>query len=105
MTPKNSGIALSTVMADIYVAPASGAVVRLAQVANIDGIVDVDVTVVWADASNGDAETALCFNATVGAGDALAVLAGPLALEAGDKIRALASAAGDAVITVSVLEG
>ena len=68
---------------------------------NIDGTNDVDVTVQWTDASNAGAVTRLAFNVTVAAQDSRSMLAAPIALAAGDKIQALASAASDAEITVT----
>ncbi len=104
-TPKNARAALTTSASDVYTAPSGGAKVTMIQVANVDGTNDVDVTVQWTDSSASSAVTRLCFNATVGAKDALSVPAGGLILESGDKIQALASAASDAEITVCVVEG
>jgi hypothetical protein len=105
MAYKNGRAALTTSAADVYTAPAGGALVTMVQVANIDGANDVDVTVQWTDATASGAVTRLCFNATVAAKDSLSVPAGGLVLESGDKIQALASAASDAEITVCVIEG
>ncbi|MGQ9370352.1 hypothetical protein [Azospirillum sp. ST 5-10] len=104
-TPKNARAALGTSAADVYTAPAGGAKVTMIQVANVDGTNAVNVTVQWTDASAGAAITRLCYQAEVKAKDSIAVQAGGLILESGDKIQALASAAGDAEITVCVLEG
>lgn len=103
-TPKNARGLLTTTAADIYTAPAGGAKVTMCQVANVDGTNDVDVTVQWTDASASNAVTRLCFTATVAAKDSLSIPAGGLILESGDKIQALASAAGDAEITVCVIQ-
>lgn len=101
-TAASIGAALTTSAADIFTVPA-GQVAHILGIvaANIDGTNDVDVTVQWTDASNADAVTRLAFGLTVAAKDARSCLAGPIALAAGDKIQALASAAGDAEITVS----
>ncbi|MGQ9370521.1 hypothetical protein [Azospirillum sp. A39] len=104
-TPKNARAALGTAAADVYTAPAGGAKVTMMQVANIDGTNPVAVTVQWTDSSAGGTVTRLCYQADVAAKDSLSVQAGGLILESGDKIQALASAAGDAEITVCVLEG
>lgn len=104
-TPKNARAALTTTAADVYTAPAGGAKITMIQVANVDSENDVDVTVQWTDASASNAVTRLAFNALCAAKDSIAVQAGGLVLESGDKIRALASAAGDAEITVCVIEG
>lgn len=103
-TIKNARAALTTSAADIYTAPAAGAKITMIQVANIDGVNAVDVTVQWTDASASNAVTRLCFNATAAAKDSLSVPAGGLLLEVGDKIQALASAVSDAEITVCALE-
>lgn len=104
-TIKNARAALTTSAVDIYTAPAGGSKITMIQVANIDGVNAVDVTVQWTDSSAGAAVTRLCFNATVNGKDSLSVPAGGLLLESGDKIQALASAASDAEITVCALEG
>jgi hypothetical protein len=100
--PDVIGVPLTTVAADLFTVPA-GAVRQIlqVQVANVDGADDVDVTVQWTDASNADAETRLAYQITVAAKDARSMLAGPLALRAGDKLQALASADGDAELTVT----
>lgn len=100
----NARAALTTSAADIYTAPAGGAKVTMIQVANIDGVNAVDVTVQWTDASAANAVTRLVYNAEVAAQDAVSIPAGGLILMSGDKIQALASAAGDAEITVCVVE-
>lgn len=101
-TADSTGAALTTSAADIYTVPA-GKVAHILgiTVANIDGTNDVDATAQWTNASASDAVTRLAFQLTVAARDARSLLAGPLALAAGDKIQALASEAGDAEITIS----
>lgn len=101
-TAASVGAALTTSAADIYTVP-TGKVAHILgiAVANIDGTNDVDVTVQWTDASNSDTVTRLAFNLTVAAQDGRSCLVAPLALAAGDKIQALASAASDAEITIS----
>lgn len=103
-TYKNSRLAMTTTMADVYTAPAGGARITMIQVANTHATNSVDITVVWSDASASNAETALCFASALEQGDALSVQAGGLVLEEGDKIRARASADSNAVITVSLIE-
>jgi hypothetical protein len=76
----------------------------MVQVTNIDGVNEADASVSWTDSSDSAAETYLIKAAPVPAGSALGVLSGKLILEAGDTIKALASAASDLVLTGSVLE-
>lgn len=102
---KNFKLALGTDSATAYTCPAATtAIVLLCQVSNIDGVNEADATVTWTDASDSGAETALVSAAPVPAGSALGVLSGKLVLAAGDTIAGLASAAGDLVLTGSVVE-
>lgn len=101
-TPDVTGAALTTSAADILTVPASTVRhILQVQAANVDGAADVDVTVQWTDASNADAVIRLAYQVTVAAKDARSMLAGSLVLSAGDKLQALASANGDAELTVT----
>ena len=97
-----SGTALTIAAADLFTVPA-GKVRHVMQVqaCNVDGDNDVDVTLQWTDASNAEAVTRLAYQVTVSAKDARSLLAGALLLSAGDKLQALASADGDAELTVT----
>lgn len=103
---KNAGAHLTTSLADVYTCPASTvALVKHAQVANVDGSDAADVSVALYDAS---AEATYYYAKTISvAADAglkpLGDLVGAV-LEAGDKIQGQASAAGDLDIILSVVE-
>ena len=98
-------VSLTTSLADIYTCPASTEAIILGiQVANIDGTNSADASVAWTDSSDTDAVTYLVKSATVEAGKAIPALVDKLVLVAGDKIQAMASAASDLCISVSVLE-
>lgn len=103
---KNAGAHLGTSLADVYTCPAStAAVVRHAQVANVDGSAAADVSVALYDSS---ATATYYFAKTVSvAADAglkpLGDLVG-VVLEAGDKIQGQASADGDLDIILSIVE-
>ena len=71
---------------------------------NIDGVNEADASISWTDSSDSGASTALVSTVPVPAGSALGILSGKLVLEAGDTIAGLASAAGDLVLTGSVVE-
>ena len=102
---KNFKLALGTDSATAYTCPAATtAIVLLLQVSNVDGTNEADATVSWTDSSDSDASTALVSAVPVPAGSALGVLSGKLVLESGDTIAGLASAAGDLVLTGSVVE-
>ncbi len=104
-TFKNFKLALGTSSATAYTCPAATtSIVLLLQVSNVDGVNEADATVTWTDASNSDTSTALVSAVPVPAGSALGVLSGKLVLEAGDTIAGMASAAGDLVLTGSVVE-
>ena len=103
---KNASAHLTTSLADVYTCPASTvALVKHAQVANVDGAAGADVSVALYDSST----TATYYYAkTISvAADAglkpLGDLVGAV-LEAGDKIQGQASAAGDLDIILSVVE-
>ena len=103
---KNASAHLTTSLADVYTCPASTvAVIKHAQVANVDGSAAADVSVALYDAS---AEATYYYAKTISvAADAglkpLGDLVGAV-LEAGDKIQGQASAAGDLDIILSVVE-
>ena len=97
---------LTTSLADVYTCPASTvAVIKHAQVANVDGAAAADVSVALYDSS---AAATYYYAKTISvAADAglkpLGDLVGAV-LEAGDKIQGQASAADDLDIILSVVE-
>jgi|TARA_B100001094_G_C17961265_1_gene685544 hypothetical protein len=94
----------TTIDTSIYECPsAKTAVVLLCQIANIDGSNSVNVYVDYYDSSNTQAK-ALAHELPVPADTSLNPIGGKLVLEAGDQLRAWASAASDAEIVVSVVE-
>jgi hypothetical protein len=101
-TPYVIGAALTTAAADLFTVP-PGMVRHILQVqaANIDGTNDVDVTLQWTDSSAADAVYRLAYQVTVAAKDARTMLAGPMVLREGDKLQGLASADGDAEVTIT----
>ena len=104
-TFKNFKGAIGTSAGVVYTCPAATTAILLTvQVTNIDGVNEADASVSWIDSSDSSAETYLIKAAPVPAGSALGILSGNLVLEAGDTIKALASATGDLVVSGSVLE-
>lgn len=100
--PNSEGFALTTIAADLFTVPASTVRhILQVQACNVDGTDDVDVTLQWTDATSADAMTRLAYQVAVAAKDARTLLAGPMVLCAGDKLQALASANGDAELTVT----
>ena len=100
--PNVMGVALTTAAADIFTVPANTVRhILQVQVANVDGANAVDVTLQWTDSSAADAVYRLAYQVAVAAKDARTMLAGPMALRAGDKLQGLASANGDAEVTVT----
>tara|TARA_B100001939_G_scaffold177706_1_gene153132 strand:+ start:509 stop:838 length:330 start_codon:yes stop_codon:yes gene_type:complete len=94
----------TTADTSIYQCPASTtAVVLLCQIANVDGTNAVNVYVDYYDSSTTTAK-ALAHTIAVPADSSFNPIGGKLVLEAGDQIRAWASAASDAEIVVSVVE-
>ncbi len=104
-TFKNAKLALTTGGGTIYTVPASTtAIVLIAQCANIDGTNNADVSLSWTDDSDTDAETYLAKTVVVPADAALGLLDGKLVLETGDTLKGYASADGDLVISVGLME-
>lgn len=104
---KSGGKALTTSNQTIYTCPAStSAIVTLLQAANVDGTNSVDTTVTWTDASDSGTEFNLMKAIPVAGKTSVSALAGTgkLILNAGDTIKSLASANGDAEITYSLIE-
>ena len=104
-TFKNFKGAMGTSAEVVYTCPAATtAIVLTIQVTNIDGVNEADASVSWTDSSDSGAESYLIKAAPIPAGSALGVLSGKLVLEAGDTVKAMASAAGDLIVSGSVLE-
>ncbi|MEQ8344838.1 MAG: hypothetical protein RIB84_08510 [Sneathiellaceae bacterium] len=107
LSEKVLGLALTTSPQTVYAVPAGKkARILLCQVANVDGSNAATVTIQWRDASSGSpADTfRLGYQLSVAAGDAAALIAGGLILEAGDEFEALASANGDLELTFAYQE-
>jgi len=92
-------------LAAVYTCPANTkAVVIGCQAANVDGTNAADLSLAWTDDSDSDALTYLVKTVTIPPDAAFNPIGGPLVLEAGDQLQALASAAGDLELSLSVLE-
>jgi hypothetical protein len=94
----------TTADTSIYQCPSSTtAIVILCQVANVDGTNAANLYVDYYDSSTTTAK-ALAHTLGVPADSSFNPIGGKLVLEAGDQLRAWASAASDLEIVVSVLE-
>ena len=101
----NARQAVGTSYATVYTCPsATKAIVLNAQCANVDGAASVDVSAQWLDDSAADVATRLVELVTIPAKASQNLLAGPIILEAGDAFQAKASAAGDAELTLAIVE-
>lgn len=108
ITTTTARLALTTTLTTVYTVPASKrATVSLLQITPVDPAASpaVAVTAQWTDASASDAATYLCFEEPIEVGQTGPVypLGGVLYLDAGDTIKAKASAAGDAELTFSAM--
>ena len=104
-TQVNARQAVGTSYATAYTCPAvTKAIVLNAQCANVDGAASVDVSAQWLDNSAADAATRLAELVAIPPKAALNLLSGPVFLEAGDAFQAKASAAGDAELTLAIVE-
>jgi 2-phospho-L-lactate guanylyltransferase (CobY/MobA/RfbA family) len=101
---KNAKLKIQNTLTDVYTCPsATTAIVIGCQVANVSAAAE-EVEVLWTDASDSNTATRLVKDVIIPAQSSLAVIAGKLVLEAGDKIRAVGETNDDAEIVVSVLE-
>lgn len=102
---RNVGAHVTTTLTDVYVVPPlTQAMVLFAQAANVDGVASVDVTVKWYDTSKADT-FCIASGITIPAKSTLGLLDNSkLVLEAGDKLQLIATANGDADVTISLLE-
>lgn len=97
-------------LTDVYACPSTNAagnvgasVVMLLQAANVTNRADV-LTVVWTDASNGNAVTRLVFQIPVPAQSTIGCLTGKFVLKVGDKIRAQCGTHQAIELSMSVME-
>ncbi len=105
---KNANLICTTSVTDVYTVPGgvTSSVVLLLQATNVTNRADV-ITVLWTDASNGNAVTRLCYQVPVPAQQSIGCLTGKLVLEGaggGDKIRAQCGTFQAIELSVSVLE-
>ena len=104
-TQVNARQAVGTTYATAYTCPtATKALVLNAQCANVDGTVSVDVSAQWLDSSASNAAARLVELVAIPAKAAMNLLSGPIILEPGDAFQAKASAAGDAELTLAIVE-
>jgi hypothetical protein len=101
---KNAKQICTISLTDVYTVPANTtAIVAMLQAANVTNRADV-ITVVWTDASNGNAVTRLGYQVPTPANQAIGLLTGKLFLEAGDKVRAQSGIHQAIEITMAILE-
>jgi hypothetical protein len=109
-TFKNFKEHLTVSTSTIYTCPPDKtAILLMLQVSNSDGEYVADANVSWTDSSDLDEtstpiETVLLKNAVIPVGSALSAVAGKMVLEAGDTIKASASADNAVTISGSILE-
>ena len=104
---KTQGSALTTSNADQVVCPTDKLIkINSIIVSNVDGTDAADASVNFVDSSSGNLVLHLAKTVQVPADSTLVVLGkdSPIYLEEGDKIQALASAAGDLEIIISYEE-
>lgn len=102
---KRAGAHLTTSLADIITVSASKSA-RIVSIvaANVDGTNSATVDVLWTDDANADEPYYIAKTVPVAADDSASILPADMLLNAGDRIRALASAASDIDLTVSYWE-
>lgn len=106
ITTVTKRLALTTTLTTVYTVQADERVtVSLLQIAPVDASNAVNVSAQWTDASDSDAATYLCFEEAIeiGVTGPIYPLGGVLYLDAGDTIKARASADGDAELTFSAM--
>jgi hypothetical protein len=102
-TFKNAYQICNVSLTDVYTCNATSAVVLLAQATNVTNRADV-FTLVWTDASNGNAVTHLTYQTPIPGQQSIGCLTGKLVLENGDKLRAQCGVFQAIEFAVSVLE-
>jgi hypothetical protein len=109
-TFKNTGQICTISLTDVYTCPSSNtngnvsaSVVLLLQATNVTNRADV-FTLVWTDASQGNAVTHVVDLVPVPAQASIGCLTGKLVLEPGDKLRAQCGTHQAIELSVSVLE-
>ena len=107
-TFNNASVKLTTTNAtDLYQAPTGSssdrAIVLSCLVANVDSASNVDITITLTDGSN-NVQSTLASTVTVPFGASLEVIPNKVVMKQSQKLRATASAANDAEVTVSALE-
>jgi len=103
-TPTSIGAVLGNALADIYTVPAGKtAVVQTAQLSNTSTTTAIAGTVAWSDASAATEYTVLP-GVGVQPSAGQSALSGPLYLDAGDKVRAMAGVAATVHLVLAVVE-
>jgi hypothetical protein len=109
-TFKNSKQICTISLTDVYTCPSTNGkgnvdagVVLLLQATNVTNRADL-LTLVWTDASNGNAVTRIVYQVPVPAQSSIGCLTGKLVLEAGDKVRAQCGTHQAIELSMSVLE-
>ena len=105
LTYKNARQAVGTSYTTVYTCPAAAtAVVVAVQMANVHASASANASLQWLDSSASNAATRLVNALPIPVNTAVSLLAGPLVLEAGDALQALASAASSLELNVSITE-
>ena len=105
LTYKNARQAVGTSYTRVYLCPsATQAVVVAIQAANVHATSSANISLQWLDSSASGVATRLLNAFPIPVNDAQSLLAGPLVLEAGDEIQALASATSSLELSVSITE-
>jgi hypothetical protein len=109
-TFKNANQICNISLTDVYTCPSSNSagnvsasVVMLLQATNVTNRADL-LTVLWTDASNGNAVTRVVYQVPVPAQSSIGCLTGKLVLEPGDKLRAQCRTFQAIELSMSTLE-
>ena len=105
LTYKNARQAVGTSYTTVYTCPsATTAVVVVAQMTNVHATASANASLQWLDSSNSNAATRLVNALPIPVNTAASLITGPLVLEAGDALQALASATSSLELSVSITE-
>ena len=109
-TFRNANQICNISLTDVYTCPSSNSagnvsasVVMLLQATNVTNRADL-LTVLWTDASNGNAVTRVVYQVPVPAQSSIGCLTGKLVLEPGDKLRAQCGTFQAIELSLSTLE-
>lgn len=104
VTFKNARQLVGTSYSTIYSPTGLTAIVAGLTIANVNGSNAADISCQWLDSSNSNAATRVAHTINVNPDSSISILVEPIALEAGDALQLVASAANYLEATATIAE-